>query len=42
MRAALPETDNFGGSEQSGKSICQVYDYKIITNTFTTQAFGEI
>ena len=42
MRAALPKTDNVGGSEPCGKGTCQVCDHIITTNTFTTKACGEV
>ena len=42
VRAALPKMDNAGGSEPCGKSICQVCDHIITTNTFTTKACGEV
>ena len=42
VRAALPKTDNTGGSEPCGKGTCQVCDHIITTNTFTTKACGEV
>ena len=37
VRAALPKTDNAGGSEPCGKGTCQVCDHIITRNTFTTK-----
>ena len=42
VRAAFPKMDNAGGSEPCEKSTCQVCDYIITTNTFTTKACREI
>ena len=42
VRAALPKTDNVGGSEPCGKGTCQVCDHIITTNNFTTKACGEV
>ena len=42
LRAALPKTDNVGGSEPCGKGTCQLCDHIITTNTFTTKACGEV
>ena len=42
VRAALPKTENAGGSEPCGKGTCQVCDHIITTNTFTTKACGEV
>ena len=40
--AALPKTDNAGGSEPCGEGTCQVCDHIITTNCFTTKACGEV
>ena len=42
VRAALPKMDNAGDAEPCGKVICQVCDYAVLTNTFTTKACGEV
>ena len=42
MRAALPKTDNAGGSEPCGKGTCQVCDHIITSNTFTTKTCGKV
>ena len=42
VRAALPKTDNAGGSEPCGKGTLQVCDHIIRTNTFTTKACREV
>ena len=42
VRAALPKTDNAGGSEPWGKCTCQVCDHIITTNTFTTKVCGKV
>ena len=41
VRAAFPNMDNAGGSDPCEKSTCQVCDYIITTNTFTTKACRE-
>ena len=38
----MPKIDNAGGSEPCAKGTCQVYEYIITTNTFTTKACGEV
>ena len=42
VRAALPKTDNAGGSEPCGKGTCQVCVHIITAITFTTKACGEV
>ena len=42
VRAALPKMDNARGSESCGNGPCQVCDYIITTNTFTTKARREV
>ena len=37
----LPKVDNAGDFEPCAKGTCQVYNYVITTNTFTTKACGE-
>ena len=41
VRPALPKMDNARGSELRGKSIGQVCDHIIATNTFATKAGGK-
>ena len=40
--ASLPKIDNAGGFEPCAKGTCQMYEYIITTNTFTTKACGEV
>lgn len=42
VRAASPKISNIGGSESCGSGICQVFDYLMTTNTFATNACGEV
>ena len=41
VTAALPKMGNAGNPEPCGKGTCQVSDYIITTNTFTTKHVGK-
>ena len=40
--AALPKMDHVGNSEPYWKGTCQVCDYIITNNTFTTKTYGKV